>query len=57
MRRDQQKYYKKDDKIEEKVRLEISLTYKAIIMHTYKVRMIVIILRESITSISGDENH
>lgn len=26
-------------------------------MHTYEVRMIAIILRERITSISGDENH
>lgn len=56
MTRDQHKYYNKDYKIKRKVRFEISLTYKAI-THTYEARMIVIILRERITSISGGENH
>lgn len=57
MRRDQQKHNNKDYKVVGNVRFEISLTYKAITMYTYGVRMIVIILRERITSISGGENH
>lgn len=57
MRKDQQRHSNKDYKIEGNVRFEISLTHKAITMYIYGVRMIVIILRERITSISGGENH
>lgn len=56
MRIDKQKCYNKACKIEEKVRCEISLTYKAI-TNTSEVRVIVIILWEKITSISGGESH
>lgn len=57
MRIGQQKSYNKVYKIEGKARFEISSIYKAITMHTYEVRVIVIILWEKITSISGGENH
>lgn len=43
--------------MEGKARFKVSLTYKVLTAHTYETRVLVITLRERITSISGGENH